>query len=1316
MALAGLLLPLFALSLQATDRFVSLAGGNNPPYASWADAATNIQDAVDAAATGDVVWVTNGVYASGGKFVIPTQTNRVLILKAITVQSVNGPFVTTIQGLGLPVYRNMRCAWLTNGAVLRGFTLEQGAMSSVGGGVYCYSANAIVANCVIRSNTASSGGGGVYQGTVLNCAIFGNTSQSSGGGAYSGVLRDCTVSSNFVTSSSSQNGGGIYGGAATNCVIYNNLHVNTSVREIDNYASATLSYCCSTPLPSAAGNISAPPQLLSDNMHLASSSPCWGAGTNIASGTDIDGQPWSNPPPIGCDEAQATPMLTAPPVIQLTSDPVGFTVGVLSTGQEPLTCWWTRDGVPLENDGHYTNAHTTTLAAIGGGPQDAGAYQVVVSNAFGMVTSALAQVVVHCVDQAGAAPAPPYLSWATAATNIQDAIDAAADGEIVMVTNGVYAFGGRAMGDGLTNRVVLDKALLVESINGIASTMIQGAWDPATNGPLAVRCSWLTNGATLSGFTITGGATRANTSSGGTSQYGGGVYTASYTVSNAIVAKCLIVGNVAGTSGGGASGGILLNCTLTGNCVVGNPAWGGCSGGGAAGSSLRNCIIKGNFASGNGGGTSGGTLRNCAVIGNTTPGNGGGSYNGTLINCTISGNSGTSSGSWGGGVYSGNLTNCIVYANRIASSIYPNYTNYYTLAQLSFCCATPLPPGVGNISLDPQLLADGFHLLPTSPCRGAGTNRVVVGIDIDGQPWANPPAIGCDEWQPAPTIFAQPVIQFTNSPFGFSVNAVAGGQDLVCWWTRDGVLLEDDGHYASTHTTTLVAKGLLPQDVGTYQVVVSNALGSVTSSVVQLQMTFHYANIAGTNPVPPYADWATAATNIQDAIDIAAPGEIVLVADGRYATGGKVMAGDLTNRVALTKSVTVTSVNGRATTIIQGSPGPYLLTGSNAVRCAWLTNGATLNGFTLRYGGTRTNGDNVALQSGGGVWAAWTDASIINCVITNNAANYYGGGCYQGTLVQCVVAQNQTWWRGGGAYQATLRNCLIQGNFSEFYGGGTAYGSVFNCLVTGNSCPGSNRGSGTYQTSARNCIIYNNAFDNWVFDPVPDIAFTCTSPKPSGTGNINADPQLLDSMHLSVTSPCRGAGSAAYTAGVDVDNELWANPPSMGCDEIWDSALAGPLSVAITTSWTTAVEQRTFYLEGHITGHASRVAWSFGDGSIITNGSAATGSHTWTNTGDYTVTFTAFNNDNPGGVSTNLTVHVVPIVQPILSLDGFSGNTLSLSFTAQGGVTSYVEKTTNLSPPLVWHTVWSSFSVEGQVQVSDTVDTNGSAFYRIRTQ
>jgi len=110
------------------------------------------------------------------------------------------------------------------------------------------------------------------------------------------------------------------------------------------------------------------------------------------------------------------------------------------------------------------------------------------------------------------APQTPFLNWSTAAANIQDAIDAAVPGDLIVVSNGTYNFGGRAMFAAMTNRVVIDKAVTVQSVNGPAATTIAGL--PGTGSYLSAgyRCVYLTNGAALMGFTLTNGATRIDTS------------------------------------------------------------------------------------------------------------------------------------------------------------------------------------------------------------------------------------------------------------------------------------------------------------------------------------------------------------------------------------------------------------------------------------------------------------------------------------------------------------------------------------------------------------------------------------------------------------------------------------------------------------------------------------------------------------------------------------------------------------------------------------------------------------------------------------
>jgi len=251
----------------------------------------------------------------------------------------------------------------------------------------------------------------------------------------------------------------------------------------------------------------------------------------------------------------------------------------------------------------------------------------------------------------------------------------------------------------MTNRVAVDRPVLVRSVNGPAVTLIQGYQVAGTvRGDGAIRCVYLTNGAVLSGFTLTNGATRNSVRD--EEQCGGGVMCESL---NALVTNCTLTGN-SGAYGGGAHSGTLNNCRLAGNSAINT--WGG----GACNATLNNCSLTGNLAF-NGGGTYASTLNNCSVVGNLTAG----------------------TSSLGGGACGGALNNCILYYNTASSG--PNYYN----GTLNCCCTTPLPAGgSGNITNEPLLmdrLNGNLRLLPSSPCIDAGNNYyVTTGTDLDGLP------------------------------------------------------------------------------------------------------------------------------------------------------------------------------------------------------------------------------------------------------------------------------------------------------------------------------------------------------------------------------------------------------------------------------------------------------------------------------------------------------------------------------------------------------------------------------------------------------
>jgi hypothetical protein len=360
-------------------------------------------------------------------------------------------------------------------------------------------------------------------------------------------------------------------------------------------------------------------------------------------------------------------------------------------------------------------------------------------------------------------PVPPYADLTTAAVSIPAAVDAATNGDLILVNDGVYqddfrtnaeATGGTLQKIGVTNRVVLAKAVTVQSLNGPSAAFIDGSG--------IYRCVLLNNGATLSGFTLMNGAAgwvSTNTLLGRTTTttnlvYGGGVAGAlpvGPLFKGCVVTNCVVLGNKATAGGGGAYRVTLINCTVTNNAAV--------SGGGAFDSTLINCIVTGNSAATNGviyngpiasdfqvgagGGVCNGSAINCLLVGNTAFQGGGVWSAAHLVGCTVVNNSASFHGGIGQltsslpspGFFNYQATNCIVYFNSAATNANWGGTNL----TFDHCCTLPLPAGgLGNFTNDPAFAdyagAD-FHLQSNSPGINSGGNTAVTtSADLDGNP------------------------------------------------------------------------------------------------------------------------------------------------------------------------------------------------------------------------------------------------------------------------------------------------------------------------------------------------------------------------------------------------------------------------------------------------------------------------------------------------------------------------------------------------------------------------------------------------------
>jgi len=689
------------------------------------------------------------------------------------------------------------------------------------------------------------------------------------------------------------------------------------------------------------------------------------------------------------------------------------------------------------------------------------------------------------VDVNSANPTAPYANWASAARVIQDAVDVANPGDEILVTNGIYSSGGRAIGM-LTNRVAITKPLTLRSVNGAEFTIIRGYQLPAElGGPVgdsAIRCVYLTHGATLSGFTLTNGATRISSETDQSEWSGGGLYCESQ---GAVVSNCVVTANSA-FAGGGVFGGTLYYCTVESNSAD--------YGGGTYETKLNGSTLRSNSAAfGLGGGALGGTLRNCAVNGNTAY-QGGGVYgwNGaTLVNCTITGNS-----AWfaGGGVIYSTLTNCIVFYNTAS------FDGNYQDSTLDYCYTTPLPPtGTGSNNMDAEpALVSASHLSADSPCLGQGIYGSVSGVDIDGEPWRSPPAVGCDEYVIGSNTGMLAVAMVPFSPTvagGVSVNL----QALISGRANASRGELDDGT-AATNRPFLSRVWNSPGD---YPVILrafnqSYPAGVMATAMVHVvNQPVHYVALDSPTPAAPYTSWSTAATNIQDAIDaVSTPGALVLVSNGVYQTGARPVYGNLTNRVVIDKVLTLRSVNGPQFTTIRGHQVPLNEGGPNgvgAIRCVYLGDGAVLSGFTLTNGATWNDGDFLGRgNGGGGLWCESANASVSNCIISGNSA-YYGGGVNGATLNNCTLSANSALY-GGGAALSRMNYCTLTNNYG-YHGGGAWNATLTGCTLTGNSVGGYGEtaaGGGVNGGTLTNCTLIANFTTNYSGGAADATLYSCT--------------------------------------------------------------------------------------------------------------------------------------------------------------------------------------------------------------------------------
>lgn len=273
----------------------------------------------------------------------------------------------------------------------------------------------------------------------------------------------------------------------------------------------------------------------------------------------------------------------------------------------------------------------------------------------------------------------------------------------------------------------------------------------------------------------------------------------------------------------------------------------------------------------------------------------------------------------------------------------------------------------------------------------------------------------------------------------------------------------------------------------------------------------------------PYANWETAASNIQDAVNAAAEGATVWIRPGTYTLPPNPTNFFGLNVVYINKPLTLQGVGDTPEAVVIDGEDQYRgiaieAPGSTAIpyvfRNVTVANGYTAdNGGGILFGGTTGTWpgivdhciirDNEAVGSGsypggGGLYAAWPTGyfslTVSNSVLRGNMTAEYGGGlnirvAYKPVdFVNCLIEDNRA-RSGGGLYwrshaQVTLEACTIRNNQTTSSGGGltqSASAAPFrmrNCLLHGNVS--SSNGGALYALNAgaplhiESCTITSN--------------------------------------------------------------------------------------------------------------------------------------------------------------------------------------------------------------------------------------------------
>lgn len=685
---------------------------------------------------------------------------------------------------------------------------------------------------------------------------------------------------------------------------------------------------------------------------------------------------------------------------------------------------------------------------------------------------------------------------------IQEAVDAASEGDIIRIASGVYDDGFTADGfaNPMRNRVYINKSLTLIGedryttiVKGDKASVAEDAFCLGL-GADAVRCIAVNaSNVRIENLTLTGGATKKPASSDNTDGSGGAIY-AKDGLENIVVADCIISNNAAYRAGGARYGNdssfnmFFARCHFDQNRSVDrDPA--------VRGVFLAHCLLTGHFAS-------------STLI-----------YASQLVNCTIADGNCRSSGDKNYRAY-----NCLFadkwykmdiagafYNNCVISKVSVGYGSDITPAQTNACVAGVDEKGIGFDHFVAPPLGDYRIHSGAEQVLNAGNAEYLNLIpeefrlkDFFGNIFAtNGPVIaaGCSQL-PVTTVGGKIVFssdsfketgswgggagpQYTGATneyfFGEAKHRLAQMSQLgyvrAEKWPTVVKLKVDTCTWADVYGFEASgADGVwrFPYLDGTYSFVVPRSPSAVLTLTPKEATRVVYVDQESSSLAPDGSSGAPY-TDLQSAIDSVANSSYAVIRSrgGVFSgeTGRKEVKGHTTQVSVESKYVRIVGEEGPAENIITGHADPNGVKGmgANAVRCLYLNASCAVQGFTLAGGHTAADASLTDARYGGGAYigdrAQLLDCVISNCAGTAGAAVYGTGSSDKKSLshiFRCVIEGNRSIGAdgkdiGSGVIRYTVASSSLfnrnsgqlTGSYEEqpFYFCTIAdYGSDLNCL------------------------------------------------------------------------------------------------------------------------------------------------------------------------------------------------------------------------------------------------------------------------------